>query len=53
MYKNHVDLIGFIGSDAESRQLENGAQLTLFSLATKTRWKNAPARTTAGLMGIG
>jgi single-strand DNA-binding protein len=40
MYKNHVDLIGFIGSDPEMRQLENGTQLTSLSLATKTSWKN-------------
>ncbi len=40
MFKNHVDLIGFIGSDPEERQLENGAQLTSLSLATKTSWKN-------------
>jgi len=40
MFKNHVDLIGFIGSDPEQRQLENGAQLTSLSLATKTSWKN-------------
>jgi single-strand DNA-binding protein len=40
MFKNHVDLIGFIGSDPEARQLENGAQLTSLSLATKTSWKN-------------
>lgn len=40
MYKNYVDLIGFIGSDPETRQLENGAQLTSLSLATKTSWKN-------------
>ena len=40
MFKNHVDLIGFIGSDPETRQLENGASMTHFSLATKTSWKN-------------
>ena len=40
MFKNHVDLIGFLGSDPEQRQLENGAQLTSLSLATKTSWKN-------------
>jgi single-strand DNA-binding protein len=38
--KNHVDLIGFIGSDPESRQLENGTQLIALSLATQTSWKN-------------
>ena len=40
MFKNHVDLIGFLGSSPEQRQLENGAQLTSLSLATKTSWKN-------------
>jgi single-strand DNA-binding protein len=40
MFKNHVDLIGFFGSEPETRQLENGAQLTSLSLATKTSWKN-------------
>jgi single-strand DNA-binding protein len=40
MYKNHIDLIGFIGSDPETRQLENGTQLTSLSLATNTSWKN-------------
>jgi single-strand DNA-binding protein len=39
MFKNHIDLIWFIGSDPETRQLENGASLTSFSLATKTSWK--------------
>lgn len=32
--------IGFLGSDPEQRQLENGAQLTSLSLATKTSWKD-------------
>jgi single-strand DNA-binding protein len=40
MFKNHVDLIGFIGSEPESRQLDNGTVLTSLSLATKTSWKN-------------
>jgi single-strand DNA-binding protein len=31
---------GFIGSDPEQRRLENDAQLTSLSLATKTSWKN-------------
>ena len=37
MFKNHIDLIGFIGSDPETRQLENGTSLTSISLATKKR----------------
>ena len=40
MFKNHVDLIGFIGSDPETRQLENGATMTSFPVATKSSWKN-------------
>lgn len=40
MFKNHIDLIGFIGSDPEVRQFENGASMTSLSLATKTSWKN-------------
>ena len=40
MYKNHIDLIGFIGSDPEARQTTNGSAVTTFSLATKTSWKN-------------
>jgi single-strand DNA-binding protein len=40
MFQNHVDLIGFIGSDPETRQLENAASMTYFSLATKTTWRN-------------
>ena len=40
MYKNHIDLIGFIGSDPEARQTTNGTAVTTFSLATKSSWKN-------------
>ena len=40
MYKNHIDLIGFIGSDPEARQTSNGTAVTTFSLATKSSWKN-------------
>jgi single-strand DNA-binding protein len=40
MYKNHIDLIGFIGSDPEARQTSNGTALTTFSMATKSSWKN-------------
>lgn len=38
--KNHIDLIGFIGSDLEARQTSNGTAVTTFSLATKSSWKN-------------
>jgi single-strand DNA-binding protein len=40
MYKNHVDLIGFIGSDPEAHQTSNRTAVTNISLATKSRWKN-------------
>ena len=40
MYKNHVDLIGFIGSDPEAHQTSNGTAVTNLSLATKSSWKN-------------
>jgi single-strand DNA-binding protein len=39
MYKNHIDLIGFIGSDPEARQTSSGTAVTTFSLATKSSWK--------------
>jgi single-strand DNA-binding protein len=39
MYKNNVDLIGFIGSDPEAHQTSNGISVTNFSLATKSSWK--------------
>jgi single-strand DNA-binding protein len=40
MYKNSIDLIGFIGSDPEARSTSNGTSVTTFSLATKSSWKN-------------
>ena len=40
MYKNHVDLIGFVGAIPESRATQNGTAMTTFSLATKASWKN-------------
>src|SRR3954467_15649146 len=40
MYKNNIDLIGFLGSDPETRFTSNGVALTTFSLATKSSWKN-------------
>jgi single-strand DNA-binding protein len=39
MYLNRVTLIGFIGSDAE-RKAANATNIAIFSLATKTSWKN-------------
>src|SRR4051794_7585275 len=40
MYKNNIDLIGFLGSDPEARYTSNGTAVTSFSLATKSSWKN-------------
>jgi single-strand DNA-binding protein len=40
MYKNNVDLIGFIGSDPEAHPSSNGTAVTNISLATKSSWKN-------------
>jgi single-strand DNA-binding protein len=39
MYLNRITLIGFIGSDAE-KKVGNATNLAIFSLATKTSWKN-------------
>jgi single-strand DNA-binding protein len=37
---NNVTLIGYLGSDAESRTTRNNTILTVLSLATKRNWKN-------------
>jgi single-strand DNA-binding protein len=37
---NNVTLIGYLGSDAESRPTRNNSTLTVHSLATKRIWKN-------------
>ena len=37
---NNVTLIGYLGSDAESRPTSNNATLAVLSLATKRTWKN-------------
>lgn len=37
---NNVNLIGYLGSDAESRTTRNNLTLTVISLATKRTWKN-------------
>ena len=41
MYQNSVDLMGFLGADAESRTTRDGVPLTVLSLATKRSWKNS------------
>jgi hypothetical protein len=38
-YLNRIALIGFIGSDA-GRRASNATNIAIFSLATKTSWKN-------------
>jgi single-strand DNA-binding protein len=37
---NNVTLIGYLGSDAESRPTRNNSTLTVLSLATRRTWKN-------------
>jgi single-strand DNA-binding protein len=37
---NNVTLIGYLGTDAESRPTRNNSTLTILSLATKRTWKN-------------
>ena len=39
MYLNRITLIGFLGSDAETKSA-NSTHIAIFSLATKTSWKN-------------
>ena len=39
MYLNRITLIGFIGSDPETKAA-NATNIAIFSLATKTSWKN-------------
>jgi single-strand DNA-binding protein len=38
MYRNRVELIGFLGSDAEGKTTPNGKAVTNLSLATKTSY---------------
>ncbi len=37
---NNVTLIGYFGSDAESRTTRNNTAMTVLSVATKRTWKN-------------
>ena len=39
MYLNRITLIGLLGSDAE-KKVSNATNIAVFSLATKTPWKN-------------
>ena len=45
MYRNHVELIGFTGSDAETKTTPNGMTVTTFSIATKTSYIKGGERT--------
>jgi single-strand DNA-binding protein len=40
MNLNQLSIIGFIGKNAETKQLPNGTAVTKFSVATKRSWKN-------------
>jgi single-strand DNA-binding protein len=39
MYLNRITLIGFLGGNAD-RKVSNATNIAVFSLATKTSWKN-------------
>jgi len=40
MYQNRINLIGFLGKDAEVRSTRNQSAFTVLSLATKRSWKD-------------
>ncbi|HWR15493.1 MAG TPA: single-stranded DNA-binding protein [Terriglobales bacterium] len=40
LYKNTIQLKGFVGKDAETKSVSNGNSLTVFSLATKSSFKD-------------
>jgi single-strand DNA-binding protein len=40
MYANRINLIGFLGKDAEIRTTKNQKSFTVLSLATKRSWKD-------------
>ena len=41
MYQNRVSIIGFVGNDAQLRSTKKGAPAAVFSVATRSSWKNA------------
>ena len=41
MYQNRVSIIGFVGNDAQLRSTKTGSPVAVFSVATKSSWKNA------------
>jgi single-strand DNA-binding protein len=40
LYKNDIQLQGFLGKDAETKSTASGNQFTVFSLATKSGYKD-------------
>ena len=42
--KNKVQLIGFLGKDAEIKRLDNGKVMAIISLATSESYKNASGK---------
>jgi len=40
MYLNNVTLTGFVGADAETRTTKSNVNFTVFSVATKSSWKD-------------
>ena len=41
MYQNRVSIIGFVGNNAQLRSTKTGSPVAVFSVATKSSWKNA------------
>ena len=41
MYQNRVSIIGYVGNYAQLRSTKTGAPVAVFSVATKSSWKNA------------
>lgn len=40
MYKNRIEVIGYVGQDAEVKATSNGRTFTRISVATSERWKD-------------
>ena len=40
MHQNRVSIIGFVGSHEQLRSTKRGAPVAVFSVATKSSWKN-------------
>jgi Single-strand binding protein family len=52
MYQNRVSIIGLVGNDAQLRKTKTGASVAVFSVATKSSWKNASGSSTPAQIGI-